>query len=102
MRDYDPIISFGKDTAASYDDVLRGDEAAMVDFLFALANGGPALELAVGTGRIALPMAAQGLPVDGIDFSPEMLARLEQKQGSNRVPSRSVILPMWMYRARTG
>ncbi len=85
MRDYEPILSFGHDTAAAYDDVLRGDEAETVDFLFALANEGPALELAIGTGRIALPLAAKGLPVDGIDFSPEMLAQLEQKQGSNRV-----------------
>ena len=39
------------------------------------------LELAIGTGRIALPLAAAGLEVDGIDFAPEMLKRLEEKPG---------------------
>ena len=58
MKDYDPIMSFGEDVAKTYDDVPRGDEIAAVAFLEKLAGGGPALELAVGTGRIALPLAA--------------------------------------------
>ena len=49
-----------------------------VDFLEPLAAGG-ALELAIGTGRIAVPLAARGVRVAGIDLSPDMLAQLEKK-----------------------
>lgn len=47
-----------------------------VDFLADLAGRGPALELGVGTGRIAIPLSRRGIPVHGIDLSPAMLARL--------------------------
>ena len=57
MKGYHPMLSFGRETAEVYDDAPRGDEAAAVAFLAALARGGPALELAIGTGRIALPLA---------------------------------------------
>jgi ubiquinone/menaquinone biosynthesis C-methylase UbiE len=50
-----------------------------------LARGGPALELAIGTGRIALPLAAQGIRVDGIDFSPAMIAKLRAKSGGTQI-----------------
>ena len=53
--------------AAGYDDTPRGDEAAAAAALAELAGDGPALELAVGTGRIAVPLAAAGNWVDGID-----------------------------------
>src|SRR5215207_7525836 len=56
VKDYEPIMSFGEDVAKMYDDEQRGDENAAVAFLEKLAGGGPALELAVGTGRIALPL----------------------------------------------
>jgi SAM-dependent methyltransferase len=82
-------MSFGEDVAARYDDALRGDEAACVDFLEQLAGGpggGPALELAIGTGRIALPLAAQGIPVHGVDISPAMVARLRGKPGGDQIP----------------
>lgn len=79
-------MSFGEDTAARYDDVPRGDEQVAVDFLAQLAGDGPALELAIGTGRIALPLAARGIPVHGIDFSPAMVARLRQKPGGDQIP----------------
>lgn len=49
------------------------------------AGGGPALELGVGTGRVAIPLAATGLEVHGIDTSPAMLARLAAKPGGDRV-----------------
>jgi SAM-dependent methyltransferase len=81
MHNYEPIDSFGQDTAAVYDAQPRGDEQAAVSFLHQLAGEGPALELAVGTGRIALPLAARGVRVDGIDFSPAMVARLRAKPG---------------------
>lgn len=83
MKRYDPMLSFGKESAERYDDSPRGDEAETVDFLAALAGdgGGPALELAIGTGRIALPLAARGVRVDGVDLSPEMIAQLRNKPG---------------------
>src|ERR687898_2713519 len=86
MKDYEPIQSFGEDTAEIYDQTPRGDEAETVAFLERLARGGPALELAIGTGRIALPLAARGVRVDGIDFSPAMVARLRAKPGGDQIP----------------
>ena len=85
MKDYEPILSFGEEVAASYDDDLRGDEEATVAFLERLARGGPALELAIGTGRIALPLAARGIRVDGVDLSPAMVARLRAKPGGDQI-----------------
>jgi hypothetical protein len=85
MRGYDPAMSFGEEGASRYDDEPRGDEAAAVAFLEGFARGGSALELAVGTGRIALPLAARGVRVDGIDFSPPMVARLRAKPGGERL-----------------
>jgi SAM-dependent methyltransferase len=78
---YEPMMSFRRDSAKIYDDVPRGDEEAAVAFLEALAGAGPALELAIGTGRIALPLAARGVRVDGIDLSPDMVRRLREKPG---------------------
>jgi SAM-dependent methyltransferase len=85
MKDYEPIMSFGEDVARTYDNVQRGDEAEAVTFLEKLAGGGPALELAIGTGRIALPLAGRGIRVDGIDISPEMVAQLRNKPGGDRI-----------------
>jgi SAM-dependent methyltransferase len=78
---YEPMMSFRRDSAKIYDAVPRGDEESAVAFLEALAGAGPALELAIGTGRIALPLAARGVHVDGIDLSPDMVARLREKPG---------------------
>ena len=50
-----------------------------------LAQGGRALELAIGTGRIAIPLAAKGTTVAGIDFSPSMIAKLRAKPGGNKL-----------------
>ena len=75
MENYEPITSFGEDAAEVYDDdSQRGDTLATVAFLEQLAGGGPALELAIGTGRVALPLAARGIRVNGIDISPAMVA----------------------------
>ena len=76
--------------AAEYDSA-QGTEfaastiSATVDLLVELADGGPALEFAIGTGRIALPLAARGLPVSGIDFSQPMLDQLRAKPGADRM-----------------
>jgi SAM-dependent methyltransferase len=85
MKGYKPVISFGEDVAETYRDVQRGDESAAVTFLAQLAHGGPALELAIGAGRIALPLAAQGIRVDGIDISPAMLDQLRAKPGGDKI-----------------
>lgn len=89
MKDYKPIMSFGEDDAAMYDgepDVSqRADTTATIAFLERLALGGPALELAIGTGRVALPLAARGIRVDGIDFSEAMVARLRAKPGGDQI-----------------
>ena len=85
MKDYEPVMSFGEDVAKRYNNVERGDEAEAVAFLEQMARGGPALELAIGTGRIALPLAARGIRVDGIDFSSAMVAQLRAKPGGAEI-----------------
>jgi hypothetical protein len=86
MKNYKPEMSFGEDLAGIYDEIAqRGDEAETVAFLEELARGGPALELAIGTGRIALPLAARGIRVDGIDISAAMVAKLREKPRGDRL-----------------
>jgi SAM-dependent methyltransferase len=58
----------------------------VVDFLAALAGDGAALELAIGTGRIALPLAQRDIRVAGIDLSPDMVAQLRAKPGGDEIP----------------
>lgn len=70
---------FAGDAAARYDaDTADMPVEPVVDFLQPLAGGG-ALELAVGTGRIAVPLAERGVRVEGIDLSPDMVAELRKK-----------------------
>jgi SAM-dependent methyltransferase len=81
---------FAGRVAERYDASLgeRGDPevvAATVDFLVEYAGGG-ALELGIGTGRIALPLAERGVRVCGIDLSPDMVAQLRAKPGGAEVP----------------
>ena len=57
----------------------------VVDLLAELAGSGRALELGIGTGRIALPLAARGVPVTGIDLSKAMVARLRAKPGGENI-----------------
>jgi SAM-dependent methyltransferase len=79
-------------TSASYGDSFAGDHFeeifaflpdldAMVELLAHRAGGGPVLELGVGTGRVARPLAERGIPVDGIDVSDVMLAELRRSAG---------------------
>jgi SAM-dependent methyltransferase len=84
-RDY-----FGEPVAARYDASSAGmfDPAVVepaVEFLAALAGDGAALELGIGTGRIALPLAARGVRVHGIDLSEAMIARLRAKPGGAEI-----------------
>ena len=70
---------FAGDVAERYDESTAGMPVEpVVDFLEPLAGGG-ALELAIGTGRIAVPLAERGARVAGVDFSPDMVAQLRQK-----------------------
>ena len=85
MKGFDPATSFGENVAATYDDVLRGDEDDTVAFLEGLAGEGAALELAIGTGRIGLPLAARAVQVDGIEISQPMVDRLRAKPGGNEI-----------------
>ena len=85
------VDRFGETVAAHYDEqhAEMFDPAVVesaVDFLAALAGGGAALELGIGTGRIALPLAARGVPVHGIDLSEAMVAKLRQKTGGDQIP----------------
>jgi SAM-dependent methyltransferase len=80
VKNYHPLDSFNESAAADYDH-LRGDEEHTVDFLAGLARGGPVLELAIGTGRVALPLAERGVRVDGVELSPHMVAQLRAKPG---------------------
>jgi SAM-dependent methyltransferase len=85
-----PEDYFGEHVAERYDK----DEAEMfdsavvdpvVDFLVELAGDGSALELGIGTGRIAIPLAKRGIRVHGIDLSEAMLARLRAKPGAEEI-----------------
>jgi SAM-dependent methyltransferase len=79
---------FAGRVAERYDDEETGSAGAVdpvVDFLEPLAGGG-ALEFGIGTGRIALPLAARGVRVGGVDLSPDMVAQLRAKPGGADVP----------------
>src|SRR5579863_947945 len=87
MSSYDPG-DYGERWAAVYDEFVVPRAAATeaaVELLATLAGSGPVLELGVGTGRLALPLAARGLDVHGIDASDAMLARLREKPGADRI-----------------
>ena len=85
MRNYQPEMSFDEEVAWQDRDLQRGDEMAAVATLAQLAGPGPTLELGIGTGRIALPLAASGVRVDGIDLSPAMVAQLRAKPGGDQL-----------------
>jgi SAM-dependent methyltransferase len=74
---------FGGAIAANYDDdeALAAPETVtpVIDVLAELAGDGPALEFAIGTGRIALPLIKRGVPVTGIEYSQDMTDRLHAK-----------------------
>ena len=85
MKNYKPAMSFGPEVAAGDPGRLRGDEDATVAFLRQLAGDGPVLELAIGTGRIARPLAATGVRVDGIDISQAMVDVLRTQPGGEHL-----------------
>jgi SAM-dependent methyltransferase len=82
-----PAAAYGEAIADVYDEWYGdvSDVAGTVATIAGLAGGGPVLELGVGTGRLALPLAATGLEVHGVDASPAMVARLRSKPGGGAV-----------------
>jgi SAM-dependent methyltransferase len=85
-----PTNYFGARVAERYDETSADmfDPAKVdpvIDFLAALALDGSALELGIGTGRIALPLAQRGIRIHGIDLSEAMVARLRAKPGSDQI-----------------
>jgi SAM-dependent methyltransferase len=78
--DEDVAETYDADTADTLDPAVIGPQ---LDLLAALADGGRALEFAIGTGRIAIPLASRGVPVAGIELSRAMVARLRAKPGGD-------------------
>ena len=79
---------FGADVAKRYDDGPASEPEAVtpvVDFLSDLVGRGRALEFGIGTGRIGLPLHERGVPVDGIDLSPDMVERLKAKPRADSI-----------------
>jgi hypothetical protein len=93
VHDFDPRTSFDDAVAAAYDDSPRGDEDDAVTCLSDLAGGGPTLELAIGTGRIGLPLAATGVRVDGVERSAAMIAQLQGSLADRRWKSCTATWP---------
>ena len=80
--------AYGRDIASEYDDLYGAipDTGEAVACLAELAGTGPVLELGIGTGRLALPLAARGLEVHGVEASTEMVSELRRKPGGAQMP----------------
>ncbi len=87
MPDYD-AASYGNRMADVYDEwfAVPSDTEDTVAFLSDLAGTGPALELGIGTGRVALPLAQRGHEVHGVDASEAMVEKLRAKAGGADIP----------------
>ncbi len=85
MSEYD-IGTYGDAWAPFYDDIFSEVEESVIQLLKGYAGGRPrALELAIGTGRIAIPLALAGVEVTGIDISEEMVSRMRAKPGGEGI-----------------
>ena len=87
MKEY-TAATYGDRIAEHYDHMHPDGPAtqAVSNVLAGLAAGGRALELGIGTGRVALPLAARGIEVHGIDASQAMVAKLHAKPGGAAIP----------------
>jgi SAM-dependent methyltransferase len=91
VADTDADGYFGEDVAQEYDeteDPMFADEVVrpVVDFIERLARGRSVLEFAIGTGRIAVPLAERGVDVHGIELSQAMVRQLRAKPGGHDLP----------------
>jgi SAM-dependent methyltransferase len=84
MEFYSPE-TYGERVAGVYDEWFLHYEPQAIDVLADLARGGKALELGIGTGRIALPLSQKRVEVHGIDAAPSMTSRLRSKPGADRI-----------------
>ena len=84
MSTEDP--TYNEACAEVYDEWFGSCEEAAVDLLAELAGAGRGLELGIGSGLLALPLAARGIDLQGIDLSPAMVARLRAKPGGEAIP----------------
>jgi SAM-dependent methyltransferase len=85
MKEYE-ASTYGDRIADVYDDWYAGHDPAAVSLLAELARDGRALELGIGTGRVALPLAEQGVQVEGIDSSAAMVSKLRARPGGDGLP----------------
>ena len=86
MEDYTQK-TYGAEWAAEYDEFhAEMDPAPAVETITELAGNRPVLELAIGTGRISLPLAERGVDIHGVDISEEMVARLREKPAGAEIP----------------
>ncbi len=85
MTAYDET-TYGERIAGVYDAWYGDYDEAAIDLLSELAAGGRALELGIGTGRVALPLKSRGVEVHGIDASQAMLSALRLKPGGESIP----------------
>jgi SAM-dependent methyltransferase len=83
---FDDPAFFGERRAETYDRDATLDPAPAVDFLARLVTDGRALELAIGTGRVGIPLSARGLSVEGVEASDKMVARMRAKPGGAAIP----------------
>ena len=77
--------TYGDQLADVYDEWFDTVDEAAIDRLAELADGGRALELGIGTGRVALPLVARGIEVHGIDASEAMVAKLRRRPGAESI-----------------
>ena len=85
MDDY-TADTYGERIADVYDSWYAAFDERCIDLLAEFARGGSALELGIGTGRIALPLRQRGVDVHGVDASPAMVAKLRAKRGGDAIP----------------
>jgi len=78
--------TYGKAVSTHYDRWYSTTDPAMLDVLESLAAEGPALELGIGSGRVAIPLAGRGVEVHGVDASPEMVRLMREKPGGKGIP----------------
>jgi SAM-dependent methyltransferase len=77
--------TYGDEIADVYDALFGDHDPSAITALADLAGQGPVLELGIGTGRLALPLAERGVTVHGIDASPAMVAKLRSKPGAANI-----------------